>query len=229
MPLTGHPAPRIKRRSRRRQRLDVEGLLGGQSQGPRLRTIRSHMAEIGVPIFDDLVVFVGKDPMFDRHFGTITLHESPAVAAMLDEKTELEQGDLRRLACELYREEPLEFRCLDFLLIRPGQCLRHRCSVIKVLLKIEFLIKSSQEQTSGPAARANYRVTRSIPVKAEGRGCYSKMIMLGVNGNVFMSVCGDDKPDDERKKRLEIIQRVFRGELTMVEAGMKMWISITVL
>ena len=56
------------------------------------------------------------------------------------------------------------------------------------------------------------------------------MIMLGVNGNVFMSVCGDDKPDDERReKRLEIIQRVFRGELTMVEAGLKMWISITVL
>jgi hypothetical protein len=31
------------------------------------------------------------------------------------------------------------------------------------------------------------------------------------------------------EKRLEIIQRVFRGELTMVEAGLKMWISITVL
>ena len=51
------------------------------------------MAEIGVPIFDDLVVFVGKDPLFDRHFGTITRHESPAVAAMLDEKPELEQGE----------------------------------------------------------------------------------------------------------------------------------------
>src|SRR4029077_18291933 len=82
-----------------------------------------HVAEIGVPIFDDLVVFVGKDPLFDRHFGTITRHESPAVAAMLDEKPELEQGDLCALACELYREEPLEFGRLDFRYDDPAKCL----------------------------------------------------------------------------------------------------------
>ena len=33
----------------------------------------------------------------------------------------------------------------------------------------------------------------------------------------------------KEEKRLEIIQRVFRGELTMVEAGLKVWISITAL
>jgi hypothetical protein len=35
--------------------------------------------------------------------------------------------------------------------------------------------------------------------------------MSGVNGNVIMSGCEDDNPDDEDEKRLEIIQRVFRG------------------
>jgi hypothetical protein len=44
--------------------------------------------------------------------------------------------------------------------------------------------------------------------------------MSGVNGNVIMSGCEDDNPDDEDEKRLEIIQRVFREELTVVEAAM---------
>ena len=42
-----------------------------------------------------------------------------------------------------------------------------------------------------------------------------------VNGNVLMSRWGGaDNPDDERRKRLEIIQRMFRGELTVVEAAL---------
>jgi hypothetical protein len=30
--------------------------------------------------------------------------------------------------------------------------------------------------------------------------CCSKVIMSGVNGNVIMSGCGDDNPDDERRE-----------------------------
>jgi hypothetical protein len=38
------------------------------------------------------------------------------------------------------------------------------------------------------------------------------MIMLGVNGNVFMSVCGDDKPDDERREAArDHTKSVWRG------------------
>jgi hypothetical protein len=49
--------------------------------------------------------------------------------------------------------------------------------------------------------------------------------MSGVNGNVIMSGCRDDTPTMREEKRLEIIQRVFRGELTVVEAGMVIGVS----
>ena len=55
--------------------------------------------------------------------------------------------------------------------------------------------------------------------------CCTKVIMSGVNDKVIMSGCGDDNPDDEEEKRLEIIQRVFRGELTVVEAGVVIGVS----
>jgi len=35
-----------------------------------------------------------------------------------------------------------------------------------------------------------------------------------------MSGCGDDIPDDEDEKRLKIIQRVFQGEVTVVQAAL---------
>jgi hypothetical protein len=39
-----------------------------------------------------------------------------------------------------------------------------------------------------------------------------------------MSGCGDDNPDHEEEKRVEVIQRV-RGELTVVEAAMAVGVS----
>jgi transposase-like protein len=58
-------------------------------------------------------------------------------------------------------------------------------------------------------------------VNKEAQQCFSKVIMSGVNGNVIMSGCEDDNPE----KRLEIIQRVFRGELTVVEAALVLGVS----
>jgi hypothetical protein len=49
--------------------------------------------------------------------------------------------------------------------------------------------------------------------------------MSGVNGNVIMSGCGDDNLDDERREGLEIIQRVFRAELTMGKASLVLGVS----
>ena len=40
-----------------------------------------------------------------------------------------------------------------------------------------------------------------------------------------MSGCGDDNPDHEEEKRIEVIQRVFRGELTVVEVAMAVGVS----
>ena len=34
--------------------------------------------------------------------------------------------------------------------------------------------------------------------------CCTKVIMSGVNGNVIMSGCGDDNPDDERREAARI-------------------------
>ena len=49
--------------------------------------------------------------------------------------------------------------------------------------------------------------------------------MTWVNGNVIMSGCGDDDLTMQDEKRLEIIQRVYRSELTVVEAALVMGIS----
>jgi hypothetical protein len=49
--------------------------------------------------------------------------------------------------------------------------------------------------------------------------CCSKVNKSGTNGNVNMSGCGMTTLTVKEVKRLEIIQRVFRGELTVVEAG----------
>jgi hypothetical protein len=45
--------------------------------------------------------------------------------------------------------------------------------------------------------------------------------MSGVNGNVIMSGCGMTTLTMKDEKRLEIIQRVLRGELTLAEAGLE--------
>jgi hypothetical protein len=49
--------------------------------------------------------------------------------------------------------------------------------------------------------------------------------MSGINGNVIMSGCLDGNPDDARRERLEMIQRVYRRELTVIEAAM-VWASV---
>src|SRR5712671_2521199 len=42
--------------------------------------------------------------------------------------------------------------------------------------------------------------------------CCSKVIMSGVNGNVIMSGCGDDNPDDERREAArDYTKSVSRG------------------
>jgi hypothetical protein len=44
--------------------------------------------------------------------------------------------------------------------------------------------------------------------------------MSGVNGNVIMSGCGDDNPDDERREAArDHTTSVPRGELTVMEAA----------
>ena len=53
------------------------------------------------------------------------------------------------------------------------------------------------------------------------RGGSNKVIMSGVNGNVIMSGCGMTTLTMKDEKRLEIIQRVLRGELTLAEAGLE--------
>jgi hypothetical protein len=40
-----------------------------------------------------------------------------------------------------------------------------------------------------------------------------------------MSGCVDDNPDDEGSERLEVIRRVFRDELTVVEAALVLGVS----
>jgi hypothetical protein len=54
-------------------------------------------------------------------------------------------------------------------------------------------------------------------VKKKYRCCCTKVIMSGVNGKVIMSGCGDDNPDDERREAARGMQRVFRGELTVLQ------------
>ena len=49
--------------------------------------------------------------------------------------------------------------------------------------------------------------------------------MSGVNGNVIMSGYGAGTLTMKEEKRLEIIQRVFRGELTVVEARVVIGVS----
>jgi Helix-turn-helix domain len=49
--------------------------------------------------------------------------------------------------------------------------------------------------------------------------------MSGVNGNVIMSGVEMTTLTMKEEKRLKIIQRVFRGELTVVEAGVVIGVS----
>src|SRR5919112_5461322 len=50
--------------------------------------------------------------------------------------------------------------------------------------------------------------------------------MSGVNGKVIMSGWGNGHhPDDETTKRIEIIERALRNDLTVIEAAMVMGIS----
>jgi hypothetical protein len=51
------------------------------------------------------------------------------------------------------------------------------------------------------------------------------VIMSGVNDKVIMSGGGDDNPDDEGREALEIVQRLFRGELTVMEAEVVIGVS----
>ena len=57
--------------------------------------------------------------------------------------------------------------------------------------------------------------------RGEQEGGSNKVIMSGVNGNVIMSGCGMTTLTMKDEKRLEIIQRVFRGELTLSVTGSK--------
>src|SRR5262245_53737246 len=48
------------------------------------------------------------------------------------------------------------------------------------------------------AARLSH--SQWFTVNRDHRFCCTKVIMSGVNGNVIMSVCRDDNPDNERRK-----------------------------
>lgn len=50
------------------------------------------------------------------------------------------------------------------------------------------------------------------------------MILTGVNSNVIMSGCGDNNLTMQDEKRIEVIQRVFRGELTVGSAAVMLGI-----
>jgi hypothetical protein len=49
--------------------------------------------------------------------------------------------------------------------------------------------------------------------------CCSNVNLSGVNGNVIMSWWKDDNPDHANEKRLDVIQRVYRGELTVMASA----------
>ncbi len=51
------------------------------------------------------------------------------------------------------------------------------------------------------------------------------MIMSAVNGNVIMSGYGMTTLTMKEEKRLEVVQRVFRGQLTVVGAAMVVGVS----
>ena len=65
-----------------------------------------------------------------------------------------------------------------------------------------FQVKPYGEYNGSDTPTLGYTIPRSIggedAVMLNSMGCGSKVILSGVNGNVIMSGCGDDNPDDER-------------------------------
>ena len=53
--------------------------------------------------------------------------------------------------------------------------------------------------------------TTANPVKKNTMKCCSKVIMSGVNGNVIMSGCEDDNPDDERREAVRDYTKSVSG------------------
>ena len=55
--------------------------------------------------------------------------------------------------------------------------------------------------------------------------CSSNVNLTGINGNVIMSGCAMATVTMQDEKRIEIIRRVFRGELTALRAAVILGLS----
>jgi transposase len=62
-------------------------------------------------------------------------------------------------------------------------------------------------------------------VKENTWQCSSKVNLTGVNSNVIISGWKDDNPDNERQEATRRMQRVYRSELTVIQAAQILGIS----
>ena len=67
--------------------------------------------------------------------------------------------------------------------------------------------------------------TTANPVKKNTMKCCSKVIMSGVNGNVIMSGCEDDNPDDERREAVRDYTKSVSGGADGGRGGNGTWES----